>query len=371
MYSPLSENFKRRIRESGSRKTVVDVYYDGSLVATDLLVSDGSIRVDLDGQVRRSGSITIADPRLVPTLAKTLSPLGTEVAVRHGVVNLDGTEELIPLGIFRLEVTEWNFRGGVPAIQIYDRSKGMATSAITGRISRAGYTASSAIKELLEWYYPQFAPIDMNALLGEGLSDYALPGGHVFEQGNYWDAASDLARNMGGRLFFDLTGFPRIEKIEDLNTVSAFDLEVSVGENGILVDGTHSYSRESVYNAVSVIGSTDSDGNAASAVAYNEDPSSPLRYGGPFGKAIEEITDSSLLTFQQCYIRARSELAKYTGLAYSLDFTAIPNPALDVGDFVKFTYPDGRSAVHQVSTLSIPLGKGTFTGTSRGLYLNE
>lgn len=370
MYSPLSLNFGRRIRESGVRKTVADVYYDGQPVATDLAVSDGNIRVELEGQVRRSGSVTIADLRLVPSLSTTLSPHGTEILIRQGVVFPNGTEELIPLGVFQLEDTTWGEIDRAPKLQIYDRSKAMSQSGLTSMVSRSGYTAQAVVIEFLEWFYPNLAPIDPVSLFDPDIENYRLPGGHTFEQNDYWSAISELCRNMGGDLHFDVTGQPRVKKIEPLTGERIPVETVDAGERGILVDANHSHSREGVYNAVAVVGAAQDGGRTPSAVAYNLDGSSPLRYGGPFGKVVLPVNDNTLTTDAQCYSRARTELERYTGLAYSLDFSAIPNPALDAGDFVKFIYPDGKAEIHQISTLSIPLGKGSFTGTSKGTYAN-
>lgn len=370
MYSPLSPNFGRRIRESGVRKTVADVYYDGLPVATDLAVSDGSIRVELDGQIRRSGNVTIADLRLVPTLTQTLSPLGTEILIRQGVVYPNGNEELVPLGVFQLEVTEWSELDPAPKLQIYDRAKVMSQSGISNIVSRSGHAAQAVVIEFLEWFYPHLAPIDPEAMFGPEITNYKLPGGHTFEQGDYWSAIQELCRNMGGDLYFDVTGQPRCTPIQNLNSQRVPVETIDAGPTGVLVDATHSYSREDVYNAVSVIGAAQDEGRTPRAIAYNLDGTSPLRYGGPFGKVIQVITDTSLTTDAQCYNRARTELERFTGLGYSLDFSAIPNPALDVGDFVKFVYPDKSVEIHQISTLSIPLGRGDFTGTSKGVYVN-
>lgn len=369
MYSPLSASWDRLIRQSGKRKTVADVYFDGQLVAENLSVSEGSIRVELDGQVRRSGSITIADPRLVPALSDILSPLGAEMRIRQGVVYPNGEEELVPLGIFRLEVTSWGEADRAPKIQLYDRSKALYAD-LPSPHSKSGWMASAAIIQFLEWFYPSLTPISPSGLFGPELTDYRLPGGHVYESSNHWDPIVELAKNMGGRLHFDVDGDPRCEKIVELSGTSVPVYTVNAGEGGVLVSADRSYSREGVYNAVNVRGAARANGSIPKATAYNQDPGSPLRYGGPFGKTGTTIDDATLTTTAQCLSRARAELARYTGLSYSLDFSAVPNPALDAGDIVKFVYPDGSMELHQIETLNIPLGKGSFTGSSRGVFLN-
>lgn len=369
MYSPLSSKFDRSIRQSGRRKAVADIYFDGELIAEDLAVSEGSIRVELDGQVRRSGSITIADPRLVPALSDLLSPLGTEVRVRQGVVYPNGTEELIPLGVFRLDVTSWGEIDRVSKIQIYDRSRALQAD-LPSPHSRAGWSAKAVIVDFIEWLVPTLKPINPADLFDPSLVDYKLPGGHVFEQDNHWDPIVELARNMNGQLYFDQEGQPRCTPIVQLDESSTPVWTVNAGEGGVLVSADRTYSREGVFNSVNVIGAANASGTVPRATAYNLDQGSPLRYGGPFGRTGITINDSSLTTKAQCLARARAELARYTGLSYSLDFAAIPNPALDAGDIVQFVYPDGSEETHQIASLSIPLGQGSFTGSSKGVFLN-
>lgn len=385
MYTPRSANFDRRIRQSGRRKTVVDVYYDGQVVAENLPVSGGSIRVELDSDIRRSGEITLADPRLVPTFANdTLSPLGAEIKVRQGMVYPNGTEELIPLGVFRLDVTNWSdASGAIPRVQMFDRSKAMQVD-IGSPHSRSGWWASEVILEFIEFFYPSLATPDPNApglpptsfaavFDFPGVIDYRLPGGHIWESGTYWELISELAANMGCQLYFDVHGHPKVRPfpVLDQNT-HATDavLTVGVGDDGILVDADHTYSREGVFNSVLVVGLTPVNGAAPVYQAFNNTPGSPLRWGGPFGRVTKRIDDSTLRTAAQCKARADVELRKYTGAAYSIDFTAVPNPALDVGDIILAEYLNDTQELHLVSNLTIPLGSGQFSGSSKGMVLN-
>lgn len=370
-----SDNFNRRIRQSGRRKTVVDVYYDGHLAASGLAVSGGNIRVDIDGDIRRSGDITIADPGLVPTFtADVLSPLGAEVAVRQGIVFPDGTEELVPLGVFRLDLTSWSdAAGAIPAIQLYDRAKAVGEQ-INNPISRAGWLASEVIKEFIEFFYPSLAPLDGDSVFGPGLTDYRLPGGQVWDSGTYWSVCQELARSMGGDLYFDVIGQPRVTRRVDLYSYTPATealVVVDVGPEGVLVDAQHTWSREGVYNAVSVVGAVTADETPPSALVTNNDPLSPLRWGGPFGKATLQVNDPTLSTVETCLTRAVTELRRFTGASYSIDYSAVPNPAIDVGDLALFKYLDGHQEVHVISTLGIPLGAGSYGGTSKGMSLDR
>jgi len=79
MYT-VSDRFLQRIRNSGKTRTVVDLYFEGSLVASDIPISEGQIRVSRGSDSRRSGSLTIPDPSLVPAIkSDLLIPYGTEI----------------------------------------------------------------------------------------------------------------------------------------------------------------------------------------------------------------------------------------------------------------------------------------------------
>jgi len=368
---PVSDTFLRRIKQSGRRKTVVDVYYDGQQVATGLPVSSGAIRAELDADVRRTGTIAIADPGLVPTFdVTTLSPLGTEVLVKQGLTYPGSAEELVPLGMFRLETTGWNDAdGSIPTVQIYDRSKALQVELPTA-IGFAGWMAKDALLYILQWIYPTLG-LDAGGVFGPDIPNYRIPGGHSFSGGTHYSAISTLASNLGARFFFDVLGAARVELIPDLSPGADPQpvVTLGVGEDGVLMDAEHTHSREGVYNSVTVVGAANTNGITVSATARNTYPGSPTRWDGPFGRVPVTIIDDSLVTGSQCAVRANVELRKYTGASYSIDFSAVPNPAIHEGDVAQFDYLNGTSELHEIASLNIPLGAGTYSGTSKVVVL--
>src|SRR5678815_2265168 len=98
--------FDRRIRQGGTRKTVVDIYYNNILVESDIPVSAGNVTVDRGAAIRRTATITIPDRKMVPSLKEggVLEPYGTELKIRQGIVYPNGQEELIPLGVYVLSL---------------------------------------------------------------------------------------------------------------------------------------------------------------------------------------------------------------------------------------------------------------------------
>ena len=92
-----------------------------------------------------------------------------------------------------------------------------------------------------------------------------------------------------------------------------------------------------------------------SALAYFDEPSSPIRWGGPFGKVLliadAEVDDRRRRpqTTAEALLRLRLKQTR------SLELTAAPNPALEAGDTIQVVFPDGRDETHLIDAVTIDL----------------
>jgi hypothetical protein len=137
-----------------------------------------------------------------------------------------------------------------------------------------------------------------------------------------------------------------------------------------------SVSNESVYNAVVALGgSSNSDIPPVSAVAIDDNPASPTRWGGPLGKKPKILEQDELLgTVELCQAKADLLLQYYVAESRTLDMTALPNPALEPGDVVAISMLDGTVENHLLVSTSIPLGIGTWTAdtlSTRAIELQD
>jgi hypothetical protein len=98
-----------------------------------------------------------------------------------------------------------------------------------------------------------------------------------------------------------------------------------------------------------------------SAVSYDLDPESPTVWGGPFGKKPLIYQDDLLDTKEKCQAKADELLAFYRAEDRYLDFSAIPNPALEPDDVVQVSMLDGTTENHLITRMTIPLGLGAWT----------
>jgi hypothetical protein len=143
--------------------------------------------------------------------------------------------------------------------------------------------------------------------------------------------------------------------------------DIAEGEGGTLMSAARTMSRTAVYNAVVVSGeNTASNSVPVSAIAYDDEPSSPTRWGGPFGRVPKFYSSALLTTEAACLSAAESMLFDAMAPNIQTAIAASPNPALEPGDCVRLRYA-GRRNLFIVQSLSIPLtAAGSSTLTLRG-----
>lgn len=358
-----SDDFNRRIRESGKRKTVVDIVTSsGVVLAENIVVSSGSINVDQNAAIRRYGNVIIPDKRLVPSITSDLLlPYGTEIRIRQGIVYGDGSEELIPVGTFVLDTTSWKENDGpIPSIEFFDRAMIMDRTMVGTPEDFSGWLPEDVIRDVINYWWPE-----LEVTFGDGLTSTNLPGGTVYTSGHFWDIAQQMARRMGGEVFFDVMGNPTVRALpsfDDNTTVDDAVWDVNVGSRGILVGADRSITRKDTYSNVYVVGVAQQGGVLPAYNAININPESPTNRNGPFRPIGIKITDNTLTTESECFAVATAKLAEYTRLSQNLSFECVPNPAVDVGDIVSFQYSSGETQVGLIESYSLPIGKGAMTG---------
>lgn len=375
---PISDKLAAALRRSFRLKTTVDVWYAGSYVAT-LPVADGHVDIDRTADVRRSAEFVVADPSFVPLYANSpLAPYGAELRVFAGIQFMDGSNEQIPLGVFRIEAVEWDeATGSFPSVKGFDRAKAVIDAKFLMPYDASGRSAVAVITALIT------DVVACDVLIDPTLKDYALPGGSVFDS-ERWDAAQTIAGGMGAEIYFDVYGNAVVTTIpaitQDTPHGSAV-WTVNHGENGVLVSAQRGVTRTGVYNAVAAQGSSaDTEGAPPIGFAADTDPRSPTYWGPasalpygpytptPFGQAVYRYSNNLLTDAQQCETAARGQLSNFLGLARSLSFTCVPNYALDGGDLILVEYPNDQSELHLIDKLGIPLGPGdVFGGSTRTL----
>jgi hypothetical protein len=405
-----------------SHRLASQVTVEGS----ELPIADGSVTLDETSATRASVSLTLALDEsdldlLVPdTPDSLLAPYGNELKVYSGVrrlapgaspggellpspdlypspdllpgsgdpdwenVNFEYVEEMVPLGIYRLDETETDDRGDLGiTVTGYDRSA-IIIDAVFEMAGEApiGTLATDLILGLLRdgWRTepPAYEALELADESAWDEIPTTLPAVY-WEQGeDRWDFCQGIAEAANCNLYFDVYGQLVLRRKTISQTPS---LTISEGEGGVLLGASKRWGRADACNRVVAIGSnTSGDDPPLVGIAVDANPFSPTYYykegPGAFGRvtfswSTEFLPDpdvSSADWQNQIDDVARNILEQKLGTGQQISFDALVNPALEPLDTILIQRDRMKitSELHIVDSLTIPLGlEGSMTGSTR------
>ncbi|MFF1684578.1 DUF5047 domain-containing protein [Streptomyces sp. NPDC058254] len=346
----MSDRFLARLAESHTPVTRVQLFRtDGSVI--DIDHTGGSVSVDRSQSIRRSCTVTCADIALIPrTPTDQLAVYGARLRIARGVEYGDGTSELVPLGVFRLDSVDGDVTDGPVNLQGKAIECIVADDKLTTPYTASG-TVVGAIKALIQRSIPD---ADVLSLITD-----APIGSRAFDvEADPWAGAQEIAAAAGAEVFTNADGVFVIAALPDLLTAAPV-WAVEAVEGGVYVSGNRAMTSDAVNNGVLARGENTSD-NAppVSYLATDDDPGSPTYWGGPYGRRPMFYSSSTLITTDACAQAAKLQLAKAKAPNASGDFSSLPNPALEPGDVLRVAHPDGVRELHQVASFSVPLDTG-------------
>lgn len=350
--------FLAEVRKSHTVVSYVDVV-SPNRETKRLVAIDGSVTVDRTAQYRRAASIECVDPlgEFIPDgSAGILTPFGTEIKPYRGVRYSDGTEEVYPLGVFRLsrvQMTEGSGGAGVRIkLDMFDRSRTVARDAFTSTYTiAAGTNVVDAVKLIVRRTFP-------DAEFDSITSNVTTPGPKVFNtKDDPWSACVELAQSVGCDIFFDVDGRVVIAPPVDLDALPSPDFTYIDGAGSTLLDIDIDLADERVYNGVVVEAqSTSSELPPVRAEAWDTEPLSPTYYLGPYGRVPQFVQDSNVTTVAQAQAMADSLVKGLLGSASQLTVASWTNPALEAGDVVEVKRDRLRiSGLYTVDSFAVPL----------------
>ena len=347
---PVTDRFLPRLAESHEVATQVQLFLtDGRVI--DLPHTGGSVPVDRAQAVRRTCSVTVHDPTLIPrSPTDQLATYGARLRIARGVDYGDGTRELVPLGVFRLDGVDGDVNDGPVTLRGKDLSIIIADDRFTAPYKATG-TVVSAITSIVQRSLP-------DAEVLSTISDIAI-GSRVFDvESDPWAACQEIAAAAGADVFANADGQFTIATLPDpLNTTPVWD--IAAGEGGVYISASRGMAADGVYNGVMARGGNTADNVApVSALVVDNDASSPTYWSGPYGRRPLFYTSSTLITSGACLAAATLKLAEAKAPNTTGDITSLPNPALEPGDVLRITHPDGTRELHQVASFTVPLDVG-------------
>lgn len=349
---PVSDRFLRTI--VGSHKMCVEarVVEPGqtgtSPTGTVIPILDGDVRLDASAQVRSTVDLlTDGTNKWASDASALLAPYGKELWVRRGIEYGNGQREWVSLGYHRIyRAQQDDAPNGPIRLEARDRMAGLIDARMLHPVQFGpNHTIKQFFDRLVLEVYP-WATIEYDF----NPNAIAVNRTVVVEEDRY-AALLDMSRALGRVIYWDHAGKLQVRKAPDPKSPV---WEASSGRGGVLVRLSRTLTREGVYNAVVAYGEAADDKPPVRAVARDMNPISPTYWFGPFGQVPRYYSSPLITTSDQAASAALAMLARSIGLPHQIDFSFVPNPALEPLDPVRVsTRLD--SSIHVLETLTVPL----------------
>lgn len=334
---------------------------------SDLPISDGTITVDATSQVRRQGTVTIADTAYWPdTATSILSPLGSELLIECGIVIPGVGTEWVPVirGVITdVERSRPTRSGGQGAftVSLADRSIKVAQARFDAPTQTVA--AATVVTEIRRLITEVLSTATVTDLTGSTTVAAQIE----INRERWADGVEKLADSIGAEVYADPLGTFYI-RAQPVITASPVWV-VSTGDGGTVLALDEKTTRDLTYNRVIASGQR-TDGTApVSATVSDTDVNSPTYVGGPFGVKTRFLVSNLLTTVPQATTAATALLARTTGMHGSVTVSTVTNPALDAGDVIQVR--EGSLLLnHIIDSVTIPLApKGIQRIKTRSLDL--
>jgi hypothetical protein len=355
---PVTDTFLSSVRKSHISKVKVEIYdaATGTILSTTSPIS-GEVTIDSRRSVRRQCSLEFVDTdgTLIPTnkISSVLLPFNREIKIYRGVQYQDGTEELVPLGVFQIttvEVTD-TAQGVKIAVQGSDRSLKVAKAKFTSHnfYIEDATPKETAIAQILKDRYPN-VKIDFPATGQVTTLIYPT----LDQSSDPWREALKIAESAAMDLYFDENGTARMRPIPDPDLGKAL-VEYTDGEDSVVTQLGRNLSSDESYNHVIYTGEGTNLTIGVIGEAFDNNPSSPT-YVTTYGSVPIFKSSPNILTVAEAEEAARAELKKVIGASEKITWDQIVNPAHDVYDLVKIVRgPSGVNSTLMLDAITIPL----------------
>lgn len=336
---PVSARFLAAVKAPHAVVSAAELFTAGRLVAdsSQVRIVSGSVKVDATAATRRSfDSLQLSVPdALLPTLLHrtALDPYGNEITLSRGVRYADGSVELVPQGVFRIESTAVaDGPAGSREVTLggFDRSYSISQNGWDmPYLIGAGTLVTDAIADIIQNRLPGTTVINL-------VPSAVTTATHLLDESSdpWVDGVQMLALLIGAQAYFDVLGRFVIAPVPDPSPPPV--LTLSEGPGCVITELGRTYDASTARNKV-ILTCENGQGTPLRAVATDTDPASPTYINGPFG--VRTLRESMNAAASQAALStaARARLLQVAGVSEAPTMKIVPNPALDVGDVVQVT----------------------------------
>lgn len=374
---PASAAFATAVNKSHTACSKMEIYDGTTMVATteenDFILTDGNVTADRTASTRRKISFTVNDPAppsLVPGVSDWFDPLSyLEFKPWRGIQFPDGTKEFVPLGslfLDRSEIIE-DHDGVTIHCDGSDKSVLVSDNKWTTTFEpSADITVAAAALEILLDRAEHFDGHYNSISVGTGSTvPLALTFG---PNDDPWEAIRSLADGAGLEAYFDVLGRFIVGSIPSPSSLDSPLVSYVEGPTGVRLFPTNKMiDRKEARSGVTVRSSAPWLLYPVEATVWDTDPNSPTYHLGPFGETPEVIESAIITNVDDATAAAQAKFDLLVGVVDDIQFNALVDPRLDVGDLIGIESPKTNTTGNYVlQTLTIPLLAATgMAGTTK------
>ena len=349
--------FRNALMSSHQAYTRGEFWYNETYLAPINVVT-GSVSADRAGSVRRTAQVGV-DPNVAedPAVANLLTPYGTHVKLFRGIRYPNGQREEYQVFYGRIDQVERSLQN--LSIHCSDRSADIVDARFENRAWAGNYgtignattgTCAAIAKALILEVFP-------TASVTVATTNTTLVRGDTGWDRERSDALDSLCTQIGAEWFADMFGAFHIRTlpaVADANTPIVWVIDA--GDSGVLINRNSVDDRQNVYNHVVVISEPFNGVEPARGYAKDTDPTSPTRYGGPFGKVTGFYEGQHVDSNINAGILAGQLLQQGLAAVQAITVDCVANPKLQLADVVRVFYPsENIDAMYFVQAMELPL----------------
>jgi hypothetical protein len=336
-------------RYSRTLSARVDIYSGITPLYANVPVVSGSIKGDRDSRTRLNADVILA---LAPNEGRDINVHKCRFKVHRGIESI-GISERMQLGEFRIDELSRDESGLIDI-----NGSGLESYVIDARFirPRTPPKGTSTIGFIIQLIHEVMPSVPVRILT----TNDALITATAPWDSERWDAVEAMAQSIQAEVYANALGEFVIADAPNLLSEVPVYL-VNEGEGGVLVTRKNKDTRDQVYNAVSVSGSsTDPNVLPVWAWAYDNDPLSPMYYWadpllGGFGQVPRFFESQFFTTEAQCQRTADNLLAQSLAANKALTFSTVPLGFLEAGDTVTVQLLDGTYENHLLQSFTCTL----------------
>lgn len=330
---------------------------DGTLLAENVPVQDGSVSAQLQSRVTRSATFTLSAEWMPLLSTDVFSPHRAIVQIEAGIGYPNGDADLFPVFTGRVYSARLGSAGDVTF-----RADDLAADVVASDFeqpyaSQQGASAVAEIRRMISGAYPDavFGPDDVN--------DAAVP--RLVWDDDRGKALDDMASILEARWFTTGDGHFVVRRMnyDGITVLGA----LADGPTGTLTSADIEVTADGVYNSVVVLADRLDGDTPIRAVERNLNSVDPYIFGGDFGKKVLKVRLQTATTPNEAQRAARSQLAAHGALVRQWRMECVPDYRIEPGDTLDVTWR-GLRDLQIIDSVTYPLGTGesmSLSGRSR------